>query len=56
MPGWTEPLDNAKSIDDLPEAARAYIKRIEEQVECPARLVSVGPDREATIALDNPFD
>jgi adenylosuccinate synthase len=55
MPGWTESTVGAKSMDELPAAARAYIKRIEELVGVPVDMVSTGPDREETIVLRHPF-
>jgi adenylosuccinate synthase len=55
MPGWTGTTVGAKSMDALPENARAYIKRIEELVGVPIDMVSTGPDREETIVLRHPF-
>jgi adenylosuccinate synthase len=55
MPGWKESTVGAKSMDELPAAARAYIKRIEELVGVPVDMVSTGPDREETIVLRHPF-
>ncbi|PWF55523.1 adenylosuccinate synthase [Massilia glaciei] len=56
MPGWTESTVGAKSLAELPGAARAYIKRIEELVGVPVDMVSTGPDREETIVLRHPFE
>jgi len=50
-PGWTEDISNAKSVDDLPEAVRAYIVRLENLVGVPVGIISVGPARDATITL-----
>ncbi|MGH8853770.1 MAG: adenylosuccinate synthase [Telluria sp.] len=55
MPGWTESTVGAKTMDELPANARAYIKRIEELVGIPIDMVSTGPDREETIVLRHPF-
>ncbi len=55
MPGWDEPVSGCRRVEDLPENARAYITRIEEEIECPVWLVSVGPDREQTIVVREPF-
>ncbi len=55
MPGWEGTTVGAKSMDALPTAARAYIKRIEELVGVPVDMVSTGPDREETIVLRHPF-
>ena len=55
VPGWQEEIDQALSMDALPQKARDYIKRIEELTETPAYIVSVGPGREQTMLLKNPF-
>jgi len=51
MPGWKEPISGVRQYGDLPEAVRSYLKRIEEIVEIPIRMVSVGSSREETIWL-----
>ncbi len=55
MPGWTERVETARSLGELPEKARAYIERIAREVEVPIAMVSVGPQREATIPVRNLF-
>ena len=55
LPGWKESTVGAKSMDDLPENARSYIRFIEETVEVPVDIISTGPDREETIILRHPF-
>ncbi|MGB4347288.1 MAG: adenylosuccinate synthase [Burkholderiaceae bacterium] len=55
MPGWQEVTVGAQTMDALPAAARAYVKRIEELVGVPVDMVSTGPDREETIVLRHPF-
>ncbi|OZI14552.1 adenylosuccinate synthase [Sodalis-like symbiont of Philaenus spumarius] len=56
MPGWSESTFGVKAFDKLPEAARRYIKRIEEVTSVPVDIVSTGPDRSETIILRYPFD
>lgn len=56
LPGFTGDLTKSRKLDDLPETARSYLRRIEELVGCPICLVSVGPRREETIILENPFE
>jgi len=56
MDGWTQPLDNVRKFSDLPESAQKYVRRIEEIIGTEIILVSVGPGREQTILLKNPFD
>jgi adenylosuccinate synthase len=55
MPGWSDNTVGATSIDALPQAARDYIKRLEELTEVPIDIVSTGPDRAETMVLRNPF-
>jgi len=56
LPGWTESTVGAKSLDELPENARAYIRYIESAIEVPVDIISTGPDRDETIILRHPFD
>lgn len=56
MPGWSESTVGAQSMDALPAAALAYIKRLEELCGAPVDIVSTGPDRIETIVLRNPYD
>ena len=55
LPGWRESTAGARSLDDLPGAARAYIERIEQAVDAPVAVISTGPDREETIMLEELF-
>ena len=55
LPGWSESTVGARSMDELPENARAYIRFIEEQIEAPVDIISTGPDRDETIILRHPF-
>jgi adenylosuccinate synthase len=55
LPGWQESTVGARSVDDLPAAARAYISRVEEVVGAPIDIISTGPDRSETIILKDPF-
>jgi adenylosuccinate synthase len=45
VPGWNEPIGACRRIADLPDAARRYVKRIEELLDTPIDLVSVGRER-----------
>ena len=49
LPGWETPLTKVRSETDFPEAYAAYIRYLEQQLGTPIRILSVGPDREATI-------
>ncbi len=56
MPGWSDTTREAKRFDELPEAAKAYLRKIEELCETPIHIVSTGPDRDETLVLHHPFD
>ncbi|MDH5327763.1 MAG: adenylosuccinate synthase [Gammaproteobacteria bacterium] len=56
MPGWTESTVGIKNYNDLPDNAKAYLKRIEEITETPIDIISTGPDRNETIVLRHPFE
>jgi adenylosuccinate synthase len=49
LPGWSEPIGDARSEAELPENARRYLAFVEELVGVPVVLVGVGPGREQTI-------
>jgi adenylosuccinate synthase len=55
LPGWQESTFGAQSLDDLPQAARDYIQRIETLIGAPVDIISTGPDRNETIILRHPF-
>ena len=56
FPSWRESIAHAQVLEELPQAARDYIRWIEDTVEVPVDFVGVGPDREQTIQRANPFD
>ena len=49
MPGWDEDITKISKYEDLPQNAKNYINKIEEILNIPITIVSVGPDREQTI-------
>jgi adenylosuccinate synthase len=55
MEGWTDNINNARRIDELPKNARRYIDRLEALAGVKLMLVSVGAGREETIILKKPF-
>ena len=56
VPGWSESTLGAQSLEQLPQAARDYINKIEEVVGAPIDIISTGPDRVETIVLRHPFE
>ena len=49
LPSWKEDISHVRRREDLPQAAQAYIARVEELTGVPVTFVSVGPEREAMI-------
>ena len=56
MPGWVSSTVGVTRYEKLPDAARRYLKRLEEVSGAEVAIISTGPDREHTIVLRNPFD
>lgn len=56
MPGWSDTTFGVTTFDGLPQAAKDYIKRLEELTGVPIDIISTGPDRNETIVLRHPFD
>ena len=52
LPGWQTSTQDARRWDDLPEAARAYLRRIEELTGAPIWYVSVGTRRDQIIQVE----
>ncbi len=52
LPGWDEDLTAARSLDDLPKAARAYVDFLAERLGVPIVSLSVGPGREQMFDTD----
>ncbi|WP_297058482.1 adenylosuccinate synthase [Thermosulfurimonas sp.] len=53
--GWQEDLTNCRSLDDLPTAAREYLRFIEDFTGVPVIMVSTGPSRDQNILIRDPF-
>ena len=51
LPGWTEDISGARSIEDLPANAQAYVRYLEEMSGAPISAIGVGQDRDATIVV-----
>jgi adenylosuccinate synthase len=53
LPGWDDDLGGARSIDDLPKEARAYLEAIEALMGTPVSWASVGPGRDQIVRLQD---
>ena len=54
LDGWEDDVSQIRHWDELPEALKSFVRKIERLVDCPVSFVSVGPGREATIAVTPP--
>ena len=53
LPGWEEDITGCRSLDELPENARNYVRRVGELVGVRISTFSVGPGREQTNILES---
>jgi adenylosuccinate synthase len=51
LPGWGHDIERAERLEDLPGAARDYVRYVEEMVGVKVTFVGVGPGREQTVVL-----
>ncbi|MDP9395473.1 MAG: adenylosuccinate synthase [Actinomycetota bacterium] len=51
LDGWDEDISAARTFEDLPKAAQAYVRALEDMSGAPFSAVGVGPSRDATIEL-----
>jgi adenylosuccinate synthase len=51
FPGWKKDLTNLGNYNEAPEELQSYIQFLEQALEVPVRVVSVGPDRQQTLTL-----
>jgi adenylosuccinate synthase len=49
LPGWSQPLDDASSVEELPAAAREYVEFVSRALDVPIELVGVGAARERVL-------
>ena len=55
LPGWEEDISHVKKIEKLPVKTLNYLRAIEELTGVPISIVSVGPGRDETILIKDPF-
>ena len=46
LPGWNTELRNCRSVDDLPDEAKAFVAAVEREAGIPVRIIGVGPERD----------
>jgi len=55
LPGWAEDASGARSLDVLPGNMRAFLSFVARATGCPVTLASVGPGRDETVEMQDPF-
>ena len=55
LPGWPENISGIEKHEELPANVKSYLNRIEAITQTPVDIISVGPERDQTIVLKNPF-
>lgn len=55
LPGWNQPTDHCRSLEDLPQPALNYLKFLAELMEVPIAIVSLGASRDQTIIVEDPI-
>ena len=55
LPGWQRPTTDIRRFEGLPREARAYVQRLESLLGCPVEIVSVGPERDQAIVVNQPL-
>nr|WP_206323840.1 adenylosuccinate synthase [Streptomyces sp. HNM0574] len=56
LPGWSEDITKAKTFEELPKNAQAYVKALEEMSGAPISAIGVGPGRDETIQINSFLD
>ena len=55
LPGWSQDVSDVRNLGDLPAEARQYVRRIEQLVDAPIDMISVGPQRDQAIVTRDIF-
>ena len=55
LPGWQCSTEDCRKLEDLPEAAMAYLRFLADLMEVPIAIVSLGASRDQTIVVEDPI-
>lgn len=55
LPGWQQPLTEARTAQDIPPNTQSYIKFVSDYLNVPIPIISVGPDRNQIVTIGNPL-
>ncbi|MEK0305920.1 adenylosuccinate synthase [Bifidobacterium favimelis] len=51
VPGWSEPIDGARTFDEFPQAAKDYVHRLEDLSGCRISAIGSGPGRDQIVSV-----
>ncbi len=51
LPGWSTDISSARKYSELPKNCQNYVQFIEDELQIPVRIISVGPERSQTIEI-----
>jgi adenylosuccinate synthase len=55
LPGWNKSTSGCRSFKDLPVEAQKYLNFLAKELDAPVAIVSVGPQRDQTIVIEDPI-
>jgi adenylosuccinate synthase len=55
LAGWQQSTSECKNVEDLPEAAKTYLKFLADLMEIPIAIISLGASRGQTIIVEDPI-
>ena len=55
LPGWQQPLTEARTADDIPQVTKDYVAYVSDFLNVPIPIISVGPDRDQIVQLGDPL-
>ncbi len=55
LPGWGQSTRKCRQAKELPAKAKSYLEFLSQQLDVPIALVSVGPERDDTIIIEDPI-
>ena len=55
LPGWEQPLTEARTASDIPQRTKDYVAYVSDYLNVPIPIISVGPDRDQIVQLGQPL-
>ena len=55
LPGWEQPLTEARDAADIPQRTKDYVAYVSDYLNVPIPIISIGPDRDQIVQLGQPL-